>query len=487
MSGRPVLAPSIQLTAGRTALSGERGERGRRHRGHHHLRHLRHLGHLHQFHHLRSLRHLRRSQLRHRRELLRHNVYASPRGSGLAMHGRSTPPKGKLFIALEELKQLSDRSKIVAQHVGAAIPRAGSTRMSIGSAALPYARPSFNRGTDLEEAVGELQECMDALQTAMAAANAAGIKVQGAEQRLKATLAEQQAMDISGADRRELQRRGVDTSLGGGALDRPHTALGLTRPSSAGVWSAAPSTPGSGGRRRQQRPQSSVGIRGRRSPMPARPATATGMVLGRPSTALSSVHDDKSFVSIMSEESSRELVQAAARPTSGARAKLTRPSATSYAYQVGSGPTRTVKPIVTARQLARSGEWTELCSMLCAADDLSVLVGTGPGSARSLGELYQLRGEGIIRTTTGNTAGPADQSKLGAALRDLTTALSKSPWQPAAFYWRAVCQTKLVKPAYEAVQRDMEACLQLQDPTEACAWFRLGRAQLQLKRYNLAA
>ena len=68
------------------------------------------------------------------------------------MHGRSTPPKSKLFIALEELKQLSDRSKIVAQHVSAAIPGAGSTRMSISSAALPYARPSFNRAAELEKA-----------------------------------------------------------------------------------------------------------------------------------------------------------------------------------------------------------------------------------------------------------------------------------------------------------------------------------------------
>ena len=144
-------------------------------------------------------------------------------------YGRSVPPKGKLFIALEELKQLSDRSKIVAQHVNAAIPKAtaGSTgiRNSISSAGLPYARPSFNRAAELEEAVRDLQECMGVLQRAMAAANAAGIKVQGVEQRLKMTLAQQQAMDISGADRRELQRRGVDTSLGGGALDRPRTAL----------------------------------------------------------------------------------------------------------------------------------------------------------------------------------------------------------------------------------------------------------------------
>lgn len=409
-------------------------------------------------------------------------------------YGRSVPPKGKLFIALEELKQLSDRSKIVAQHVNAAIPKAtaGSTgiRNSISSAGLPYARPSFNRAAELEEAVRDLQECMGVLQRAMAAANAAGIKVQGVEQRLKMTLAQQQAMDISGADRRELQRRGVDTSLGGGALDRPRTALGLMRPGSAGAWSAAPSTPGSGGgRRRQQRPQSSAGIHGRGSPLPARPATATGMTLDRPGTAaFSSVHDDKSFVSIMSEESSRELVQAAARPTSGARAKLTRPPTASYTFQskgAGSGLTRAVKPIVTARQLARSGDWAGLCRMLCGAD-LSELAGTGADSMRSLGELYQLRGQGLICTTTSGTAGPADQQAFGAALQDLTTALSMSPWQPVAFYWRAVCQTKLVKPTYETVQRDMEACLQLQDPTEACAWFRLGRAQLQLKRYNLA-
>lgn len=402
------------------------------------------------------------------------------------MHGRTNPPKGKLFIALEELKQLSDRSKIVAQHVSAAIPRPGSTRTSISSAALPYARSPLNRAADFEEAVRELQVCMEALQEAMTAANAAGIKAQAADQRLKATITAQLAMDISGADRRELQQRGVDTALGGGALDRPHTALGLPRPSSAGVWSSAPSTPVSGGRRHQQRPQSSAGLHARRSPMPARPATASGMALVRPGTASGSVHDDKSFASIMSEEPSREIVQSAARPSSALYAERARPLTESYTFQskgVGSGPRRAVKPIVTVRQLARSGDWTELCRLLCAEDDLSVLAGAGPGSARSLGELYQLRGQGLVRTSS---PGPAAQTKFGAALRDLTTALSKSPWQPAAFYWRAVCQTKLTKPSYESVQRDIEACLQLQDPPEACALFRLGRAQLQLKRYNLA-
>lgn len=403
------------------------------------------------------------------------------------MHGRKAVPKGKLFIALEELKQLCDRSKVVGQHVSAAVA-ACTTRASVSAAGLRYARPSLDRAAELDAAVDELQICMDALHKAMAAANAAGIKVQGLDRALKASLAEQQAMDISGADQRELRRRGVDTSLGGGALERPRTALGLMRPSSAGVWSSAAGTPAYGGHKRlQRRPQSSAGSHAWQSPMPARPATATGMSPVRPGTAMGSVNDEKSFVSIMSEESSREIVQSAARPASGPRAKqVTRPPTASYTYQskgVGIGPTRTVKPIVTARQLARSNDWAELCSMLCAVDDLSVLAGSGQGT--ELGEMYQLRGQSLARIASSST-GPADQTKFGAASRDLTTALSKSPWQPAAYYWRAICQTRIAKPSYEAMQRDMEACLQLQDPTEACAWFRLGRAQLHLKRYNLA-
>ena len=64
------------------------------------------------------------------------------------MHGRKAPPKGKLFIALEELKQLSDRSKIVGQHVGAAVA-ARTTRASVSAAGLRYARPLFDRAAEL--------------------------------------------------------------------------------------------------------------------------------------------------------------------------------------------------------------------------------------------------------------------------------------------------------------------------------------------------
>ena len=385
---------------------------------------------------------------------------------------RVQAPKGKLFLALEELKQLSDRSQIVAQHVSAAIPAATTTRQSVGSSALRYARPSFDRAEELDEAIGHLQMCMVDLRKSMAAATAAGIEVQGLDERLKTALAEQRAMDISGADRRELQRRGLDTAVGGGALDRPNTALGLTRPSSAGVWSTPGTPAGRGGS--QRRPQSSAGVHGRHSPLPPRPATATGMA--------STVHDDKSFMSIMSDEPSRDIVQSAARPTSGARSKLERPPTASYTFQskgVGTGPKRTVKPIVTARQLAKAGDWAELYHMLSADDDLTFLAGSAPGSVRTLGELYQLRGQALARTASSPVA-------FAAALRDLSAALSRAPWQPAAFYWRGVCQMRLAEPSFEAVQRDMEACLQLQDPTEACAWHRLGRAQLQLKRYNLA-
>ena len=386
--------------------------------------------------------------------------------------------RSELSTSLDELRKLSDRSKIVMQHIASAMPEK-SAKHSVGRASLSYVRPSLGRAAELDGAVGELRIALGTLKHTMSAANAAATKVQGLEQRLKRATAGQLAMDITGSDRRELRRRGPDLAVGGGALERPQTALGLMRPGSAAVWG--------------QRPQSVAGLGGgRQSPLPGRPATGQGYAnppSPRPGTAagerqVSRVREDKSFMSIMGDEPSREVVQHSAESRKATRSRLSgRPPNSGYKFQnpgVGSGTKRTVKPIVTARQLARLGEWGELMVLLSGVEPLDHLAGNGPGSSATLGELYQLRGQAGVRTA----GGAADAYVL--AMSDLNTALTKAPWQPVAFYWRGVTQLRLAAPSHEAVLRDMEACLQLQDPTEACAEFRLARAQLTLKQYNLA-
>ena len=362
-------------------------------------------------------------------------------------------PRGRLSLAIDELKVLEKKATVVAKKITGAMPSKGSTRRSI-EAALSYSRPSLPGAAELDVASEELVAALTTLRSAMKRAAAAGVRVQSMAEDLSRATAYQMKL---GAEFGSPAGRPIDTSLGGGALQRPHSSAGLVSPHWNSAWTpshaAAPSPPWRAGREASSQ---SLSAASSRSQLPPRPATSQG-----------TVRRDKSFASILGAEDSRTLVLGPrpATPTDSYQFRSPAPAGKSYEE----------RPVLTARRFARAGEWALLLEMLHDEEGLSAQAG---GSDETLGELYCLRGQALAR------AGGAGSS--ATALRNLNMALSKAPWQPLAFYWRGVSQLSVETPSLQAAIRDFEAALQLQDPTQACAWHRLARAQLGLQQYNLA-
>ena len=93
------------------------------------------------------------------------------------MQQQHSAPRGRLSLAIDELKVLEKKATVVAKKITGAMPSKGSTRRSI-EAALSYSRPSLPGAAELDVASEELVAALATLRSAMKRAAAAGVRVQ---------------------------------------------------------------------------------------------------------------------------------------------------------------------------------------------------------------------------------------------------------------------------------------------------------------------